>query len=460
MGMIIPMHFDSAVLEANKDVFTQSYIEDDQTIIEFDLRKRDFQKEFNTSSKIYWPKDFYTVDIDEFSTYHNPIRYRFILAQGYYLNDQNKRIYFTPEVKEASTYHHVSNNIIRLSCFLSVVCGVTLRNIALIFSMLFKVSTTKSSIKRWIDEIGDNLPSEEEILKQLLEAKKPTQCHIDGYYPLGTNNCVIVIKDEFDRILITHETKTENYKETKKILEKVKACGLEIVSSFSDYSQSFIQAVKEVYPKAKIQADHFHTVKNIWKHLKNCLLEHRNELKSEAEKKEDKEMLEIASDIWKLRWILLKKPSNLTKEEKEKIEALEKKDGFISKFRSIINQTVNIFDFSNTETQAKMKLKRLEKQIVDMDNNYLKKVSKFLIDHWKEAMQYLKKKGLEKDRRSSNSESGMRILRRLEKNHDGIRSERTRKNYIKIYQAIKYLSIDVATFVKIGPEKLKSNQFP
>ena len=31
----------------------------------------------------------------------------------------------------------------------------------------------------------------------------------------------------------------------------------------------------------------------------------------------------------------------------------------------------------------------------------------------------------------------MRLLRRLEKNHDGIRSAATRQHYIQIYQAIK-----------------------
>jgi hypothetical protein len=52
-----------------------------------------------------------------------------------------------------------------------------------------------------------------------------------------------------------------------------------------------------------------------------------------------------------------------------------------------------------------------------------------------------------KHRRGSNSESGMRLLRRLEKNHDGIRSAATRQHYIQIYQAIKYLSLDVADFL-------------
>ena len=80
---------------------------------------------------------------------------------------------------------------------------------------------------------------------------------------MGTDNCVMVIKDEFDRILITHETESENIEEAKKFLEKLKDCGINIVSAFSDYSKSFAEAIKAVFPNAKFQADHFHTAKNI-----------------------------------------------------------------------------------------------------------------------------------------------------------------------------------------------------
>ena len=67
-------------------------------------------------------------------------------------------------------------------------------------------------------------------------------------------------------------------------------------------------------------------------------------------------------------------------------------------------------------------------------------------------MRYLRKKGMGKHRRASNSESGMRLLRRLEKSHDGGRSAATRQHYIQIYQAIKYLSLDVTDFLEKGPQ--------
>jgi hypothetical protein len=101
------------------------------------------------------------------------------------------------------------------------VCGVSLRQIALIFSFLFLISISKSSIKRWIDTIGSNLPTPEELLQQLLVLKPVTECHIDGYYPMGTDNCVMVVKDEHDRILMTYETESENGDDARKFLKRL-----------------------------------------------------------------------------------------------------------------------------------------------------------------------------------------------------------------------------------------------
>ncbi len=458
MSIIIQSEFDSAVLEANKDVYTGTYIEDKKTVIEFDMRNRDYRIKFETTSEIFWSENSYNVDVHEFSTFHNPIIYRFIISQGYYSDEKNNRIYFTPEVSEVSTHHHMSLNVIRLSCFLSVICGVTLRNIARIFTILFRIPITESSIKRWIDEIGGNLFSEEEILNKLTELKMPNQCHIDGYYPLGTSNCVMVVKDEYDRILITHETDSENAQEAGKFLKKIKNAGINVTSAFSDYSKSFIKAIKEVFPNVKFQADHFHTVKTIWGHLKKALSEYRKDSKSVGGKTDDEEMIKTAFRLWELRWSLLKKPSNLIEQERKQIEALEKTDsGFISEFRSVIRQIVNISDHSDTEVKAEIKLKHLKKQIEPIGNNHLNRISRFSDEHWQEAMQFLRKRGLAKHRRSSDSESGIRILRRLEKNHDGIRSEVTRKNYIKIYQTIKYLSVDITDFLN---NRTQSDKLP
>jgi hypothetical protein len=263
MAVTVQMQFTSAVTEIYQDAFVGSSRENGTTMITFDLRKHDFQQELGPQATLCWRKESYHVDVHELSTFHNPIMYRFILAQGSYLDGQNQRIFFTPEIKGVSTSQHMSKSVIRLACYLAVVCGVSLRHIALLFSALFLIPITKSSIKRWIDDIGSHLPMPEEMLRQLLALAPATECHIDGYYPLGTDHCVMVVKDEHDRILMTHEAASENGEEAKQLLQQLKDHGLNITAAFSDDSQSFTEAIKAVFPHARLQADHFHTVKNI-----------------------------------------------------------------------------------------------------------------------------------------------------------------------------------------------------
>jgi len=73
MAVTVQIEFESAVTQMYQDVFVGSSIEKGTTRIEFDLRQLDFQREFGTTSTIYWPKEAYVIDIHELSTFHNPI---------------------------------------------------------------------------------------------------------------------------------------------------------------------------------------------------------------------------------------------------------------------------------------------------------------------------------------------------------------------------------------------------
>ncbi|HEV8716391.1 MAG TPA: transposase [Candidatus Binatia bacterium] len=263
----------------------------------------------------------------------------------------------------------------------------------------------------------------------------------------------LLVKDEHDRILMTHEAVSENGDDARQFLQRLKDRGLNVTAAFSDYSQSFTEAIKAVYPHARFQADHFHTVKNIWGHLKKSLLSYRRKIKASGEAQQNEACMALAKKLWTLRWSLLKKPGNLSAEEKQAIAELESEDeGFVSRFRGIIRQLVNIFDHAHSDAQATLRLQQLRKDIQALEDHQLNKIPQFFDDHWDQALRYLRKKGMGKHRRGSNSESGMRLLRRLEKNHDGIRSAATRRHYIQIYQAMKYLSLDIADFIEQGPQ--------
>jgi hypothetical protein len=98
MAVTVQMQFESAVTEMYQDAFVGSSIENGATIITFDLRTLDFQPALGAISPVCWRRESYHVDIHELSTFYKPILYRFIVAQGSYLNDQNQRMYFTPEI--------------------------------------------------------------------------------------------------------------------------------------------------------------------------------------------------------------------------------------------------------------------------------------------------------------------------------------------------------------------------
>jgi hypothetical protein len=155
----------------------------------------------------------------ELSTCHNPITYRFMVAPGSYLNAQHQRVYFTPELQGVSTAQPMSHRVIRLACYLALVCGGRLRPMALLFSVLFLSPMSKSSMKRWIDDIGVHLPTPAERLRQLLALAPATECHMDGYYPRGTDPWVMVVKDEHGRILITQEAASENGADARQFLQ-------------------------------------------------------------------------------------------------------------------------------------------------------------------------------------------------------------------------------------------------
>ena len=133
-------------------------------------------------------------------------------------------------------------------------------------------------------------------------------------------------------------------------------------------------------------------------------------------------------------------------------ELASEDEGFVPSFRNSIRQLVHLLDHAHSEAHAKLRLHQLRQDIHALEDHHLEKIPPCLDDHWDQALRYLRKKGMGTHRRGSNSESGMRLLRRLEKNHDGIRSLATRQHDIQIYQAMKYLSLDVADFIEKGPQ--------
>jgi len=118
----------------------------------------------------------------------------------------------------------------------------------------------------------------------------------------------------------------------------------------------------------------------------------------------------------------------------------------------MIRQLVHSLAQAHREAQATLRLPQLRQESQALEAPHRAKIPPCFDDHWEQALRSLRKKGMGTHRRGANSASGMRLLRRLETSHDGIRSAATRQYDMQIYQAMKYLSLDSADFIEQDPQ--------
>ncbi len=144
----------------------------------------------------------------------------------------------------------------------------------------------------------------------------------------------------------------------------------------------------------------------------------------------------LATKLWKNRYIFFKADENLSAKEKETMQEVLQTQPEVSFLRGFLLKVWAIFEGPETEAQAQDKLAELKKYAAHHENDgYTKSVS-FLEEHFKNMTTFLRVPGVQ---RNSLAESGMRVLRRLEQNHDGFRTGKGRQNALKIYQAVTYL---------------------
>ncbi len=439
--MIIQVPVTTEVLNQNDDLQPSGKAEDKKLIIEIDTRKRNYHQllGIKRKTKIGWINER-CFEVQELSAFAWPILYRITTADGYYQNEQGKRVYFTPEIAGLSTKRKVSDVVVRLAVYLSVIAGLGTRAAEMLMKVLFQVEVSKSAIDRWIDEIAETLPSQDEIVKLLHQQKPITSGHLDELFPRGGGACVLVLKDEHGRILLTQEVEKRDEQHVKPFLERIKALGLDMQTFYTDHWQAYANAIKAVFPKAQLQLDYFHILQNIWRKVMDEFRRHRRDLKERSEAAQTKYYAEklkrMAAELWKNRYLFFKSDKNLTDQEKEIMQEVLQTQPEVCFLRGFLKKVWAIFDGPTTELEAQLKLMELKQYAQFHENDGYSKSITFLEENFKNMTTFLRVPGV---KRNSLSETGMRVLRRLEQNHDGFRSDQGRQNAIRIYQAVTYL---------------------
>lgn len=134
---------------------------------------------------------------------------------------------------------------------------------------------------------------------------------------------------------------------------------------------------------------------------------------------------------------MFKAEDHLSAEEKVLLTQLVEADQQVGRLRAFLGGVWRLFDESQDAQAAQETLAALKRHPIDRQHpEPFQKVIEFLEEHFDWMTTFLQHEGVN---RSSLAETGMRVLRRLEVEHDGFRSEKGRDNVLRIYQAVKSL---------------------
>src|SRR2546427_4116112 len=164
----VQLQVPSAVTEMSQDALVGASMANGAPMSMVDLRQHDLHREVGTQATLPWRTEASHVAVPALSTCHQPIPYRYLCTQGSYVAAQPQRRSFTPERQGVSPSQHVSPRVGRLACSLAVVCGVSLRQSALLCAALWLLPTTQSALTRWREAMGAPGPTPAAIVQPRL----------------------------------------------------------------------------------------------------------------------------------------------------------------------------------------------------------------------------------------------------------------------------------------------------
>ncbi len=431
----------TAVIEDNPGCARRGRFKNGAIVIDLDARRQKHHKILGLDrwTKLHWSEPR-TYEVQELSSFLYPIRYRVTTADAWYTDATGERKHYTPSIRGVDAYAKVSEVVQRAAVLLVVIGAVGYRRASWLILQLFQVTVSKSSLCRWVKDVAARLPSKEEIVRLLNEKEPITEAHFDEIFPRGQNGPVLVLKDEHGRIVASDRVEKKDEAAVKAFLEWVRGLGLAIRTFYIDTCSTYRKVIPQVFPQARIQLDYFHIIQCVWRHLWKFFVSRRKQIARNAEESKTPwykaRLKALAKSLWTNRHVLFKSDKNLRDEEKVKLAEMCEADAKVAGIRAFLSGVWRIFEDSSDEAEARVALEKLRAQAVAQESAHHNRAMKFLDDTIEQATTYLREEDVQ---RNSLAESGMRTLRRLEQEHDGFRSDDSRDDFLRIYQAVKYL---------------------
>jgi hypothetical protein len=447
MAVYVTVPVSTEVIESNPDCKFSGTYENGALVITIDTRNQNHHQRLGLGTKtpLHWGQE-HSFEVQELSGLAWPIRYRILTRDGYYRDEQGRRVHFTTQATGIDSRRGVSAVLMRAAVMLVVVAGAGFRKTSWLLAQLFQVEVSKSALQRWIEEVAALLPDGDELIRRLNQRQPISEAHFDELFPKGMDGCVLVVRDEHGRIIATQRVDKKDEETVRPFLERLRNLGLNLQTFYIDGCKAYYNAIRSVFGTAvRIQYDYFHIVQNAWRQLWKWAVVHRRQIKQSSENVTTpwykKQLEALASSLWTNRHLLFKAQERLSQEEKEQLMQIVEADQKVGRLRVFLSGVWHIFEDSQDEQEARAALEALKRQPTDRHHSEpFKKVVDFLEEHFEWMTTFLRHENV---KRNSLSETGMRVLRRLEVDHDGFRSDKGRENVLRIYQAVKYLGWSV-----------------
>ena len=448
MPITIKVPIATEVVEDNPDAVVGAEFQDGAAVIFLDARRQKHREILGLGRglKLHWSKDTRTYEAQELSCFPWRIRYCVTTADAWYAGPDGERIHYSPPILGLDAHAGVSHVVKRAAVLLAVIGAIGYRRVAWLLQELFRVSTSKSTLSRWMKDVAEELPSKEDMVQILNDQQPITEADFDEIFPRGRAGpgCVLVLKDEHGRIFATQRVIERTQEAVTAFLEWVRSLGLGIKTFYIDTCRAYRNAIPKVFPDARIQLDLFHIIKNVWKHVWKFFVSRRRAIRASAEESQTPwykaKLKALAESLWKNRYVLFKSEKNLTDDDRRKLYEITCADEKAGRIRTFLCGVWKIFDGSKDEEKAREALDELKAAGYPADSKHYESALNFLDDTFDQATTYLREPDVQ---RNSLAESGMRTLRRLEQEHDGFRTDDSREDFLRIYQAIKYLGWSV-----------------
>src|SRR5918992_1938788 len=128
MSVQITVPITTAVIEANADCKMSGRYEDGALVITIDTQHQNHHQRLGIPKRtpLYWGKA-YEYEVQELSALSWPIRYRVLAREGYYLDEEGKRVYFSTQTSGVDSRRGVSEVLMRAAVVLLVIAGMGYR---------------------------------------------------------------------------------------------------------------------------------------------------------------------------------------------------------------------------------------------------------------------------------------------------------------------------------------------